>query len=245
MSPSSTSEDIDEYFIDAVKRHAKIPPCSAIALGLQFRHAAVTKSRSKHHRADKDLLFPPSLIRRLLTRENVLSVFGCKCTVCNNGLGDANLLSTPNLVQILTEKDGHEADNKRRLFSVLLFMGAGFVARRLCAMHTEGLDIAPHEEVLRRELFTPLQSRGLFRSSKDPTAHFISIFNEARKIFEAPKFEIGNDDTFVAYKNLPFLKDTPLGDHSQKPPDRGRLFSFEIHREFCGKNIPVCVFGDL
>jgi hypothetical protein len=230
---------VREDFIELVEKQIKSQrsgKCTSIAEIEELRKEAVKKKfRSKHDSRDTNLLFPPTVIRTFLSKERVESVLGCKCAVCKRFLDDNADTVNSSLVKKLTQTNG---DDARRLFSVLLFMGAGFTARHLCGIHFTGLDITPQEAEL-RVLFSRVQARGLWPDEGDLASRFIAIFKEARSIFEVPTFELGNHDTlttdtFRSHENLPFLNEKPLGD-----PARAPLWSFEIHEEFRGKSIPV------
>jgi hypothetical protein len=233
--------DIDKYFSKTVEGHGQPPPCSSIKLMGKLRKEAVVKKGSEHDKNDKNLLFPPKHIWEFLSKEKVLSVFCCKCAFCSAVPGSVDSVGLSNLAETLAGKaaNGEHDRTKRRLFCVLLFMGAGFLARHLCKIHTEGTDITPQKNIL-EGLLTPLKTCGLFRDadgeSRDIASHFMDIFGEARKIFEAPKFKSGDDETFMQNENLPFLKDAPLLDRSDKS---SRLFAFEIHPEYHGQDVPV------
>jgi hypothetical protein len=238
-------EDIDDYFSKTVEDHGRSPPCNSIALMEKLRKEAVVKKKeSKHDRRDKNLLFPPEHIWKFLSKDKVLFVFSCKCDFCEAVPGTADPVGVSDLAEALAGTAANEAHDrtKRRLFCVLLFMGAGFLARHLCEIHTEGTGITPSEDTL-RGLLIPLETRRLFRDtdreSKDITSRFMDIFGEARKIFEAPKFKFGDNGTFMQNENLPFLKEEPLPflDRSGK---NSRLFTFEIHSEYHEQDFPVC-----
>ncbi|KFY68231.1 hypothetical protein V498_10696 [Pseudogymnoascus sp. VKM F-4517 (FW-2822)] len=226
---------INEYFIDAIKIHATNPSCSSVALTDQLRDAAVTKNGNKRDKSDRNLLFPPNTIMTFLTNEIVKSVLGCNCSICKDPPGGRDVLSDSSLVDILTRKTGVDADETRRKFCVLLFMGAGFTARHVCSFDNRGLEISHQATILRVDLFEPLHSRGLFNGltlSEDLTARFIEIFKEAQQVFHTPKLNVGDFKKTFVNVNLPFLREESLLEEA----DRGRaqIYKFDIHPEFQG-----------
>lgn len=234
--------DIDDYFVKAVRKHAQDPPCFSIKLRKKLRSAAVPKNGGNNDRTDSNLLFPPSIIQRVLfdSEENVKSVLGCKCAICKDPPGGRDIPSDATLTDVLTRNPGGEADDKRRSFSALLFMGAGFAVRHICTFYLRGLEIAGQRDILQQQLFQPLRERGFFQDPEDLATLFITIFKEAFQIFNAPKIDIGDYQKFVDV-NLPFLNEKQLGDHSADRLDHGRFYIFEVHSEFRGQSVPVCL----
>jgi hypothetical protein len=231
---------IDEYFIDAIKRHARNPSCSSVALRDQLRAAAVTKNGDKYDKGDRNLLFPPNTIMTFLTEGNVKSVLGCNCSICKDPPGGRDVLSDGSLFDILTRKTGVDADETRRKFCVLLFMGAGFTARHVCSFDNRGLEISHQVTILREDLFGPLHGRGLFNDltrSEDLTARFIRIFKEAQRVFHVPKFNVGDFKKTFVNVNLPFLREESLLKDADRH-GRAQIYKFDIHPEFQG-SLPV------
>lgn len=234
---------LDEYFV-TIGEHAKDPSCSSVALRNKLRDIAVTKDGSKHNKSDGNLLFPPSIIKTFLTKGNVQSVLGCNCRICQKPPGGRDVLSEQSLIDILTQKRGLDADETRRKFCVLLFMGAGFTARHVCSFDNRGLQIADQSPILQNNLFGPLQDRGLFNDltrSEDLTKRFISIFREARRVFNTPILHVGDFGKILVDVNLPFLQEKPLFEEADRH-GRAQLYNFVIHHEFQG-SLPVrCIF---
>jgi hypothetical protein len=231
---------IDEYFIDAIETHARNPSCSSVALRDQLRAAAVTKNGDKHNKSDSNLLFPPKTITTFLTKENVKSVLRCNCSICKDPPGGRDVLSDGSLFDILTRKTGLDADETRRKFCVLLFMGAGFTARHVCSFDNRGLEISDQATILRDDLFGPLHARGLFNDlthSEGLTARFIKIFKEAQQVFHTPKLDVGDFKKTFVNVNLPFLREESLFDAADRH-GRAQIYKFDIHHEFQG-SLPV------
>ena len=231
---------INEYFINTIKSHTGNHPCASVNLAIVLRNQAVTKNEDEYDRSERNLLFPPSTIKRFLTEQNVKSILGCICCICKEPPGGRDNLSDHSLTDILSRKTGTDADQTRRKFCVLLFMGAGFTARHVCSFDNRGLEISHQRQILRDELFGPLYDRGLFNdlpSSEDLTARFIDIFTQAHRLFHTPKLNAGDFNKRFLDVNLPFLKEEPLfGDADRH--GRARVYKLDIHPEFNG-SLPV------
>ena len=239
MSPALDS--IDEYFIDAIAEHARHPPCASVALRDQLRAVAVTKNGNKYVKSDENLLFPSDTITKFLkTERNVKSVLGCNCNICKDLPGGRDILSDQTLFDILTQKTGVDADQTRRIFCVLLFMGAGFTARHVCSFDNRGLEVSHQATILQQDLFGPLQGRGLFNNltrSEDLTARFVGIFQEARRVFHTPKLDVGDFRKTFVNVNLPFLREKSLLGNADRH-GRAQIYKFDIHPEYQG-SLPV------
>ena len=231
---------IDEYFIDAIEKHARNPLCSSVALRDRLRAAAVSKNGNKYDKGDWNLLFPPNTIMTFLTEEKVQAVLRCNCSICKNPPGGRDVLSDSSLFDILTRKTGVDADETRRKFCVLLFMGAGFTARHVCSFDNRGLEISHQAAILRKDLFGPLHSRGLFSDlirPEDLTTRFIEIFKEAQRVFHTPNFNVGDFKKTFLNVNLPFLREESLLKDDDRH-GRAQIYKFDIHPEFQG-SLPV------
>jgi hypothetical protein len=231
---------IDEYFINTIKIHTRNHPCSSVDLRDRLRGEAVTKNGDEYDRGEKNLLFPPNTIKRFLTEENVKSVLRCNCSICVDPPGGRDVLSDDSLIDILSRKIGFDADETRRKFCILLFMGAGFTARHVCSFDNRGLEISHQRPILRDDLFGPLHGRGIFNKLSSPddlTARFIEIFTRANRVFHTPKLSVGDFKKIFVDVNLPFLREEPLlGDADRH--GRAGVYKFDIHPEFQG-SLPV------
>ncbi len=175
-----------------------------------------------------------------LTKGTVKAILGCNCNICKNPPGGRDVLSDGSLFDILTRKTGVDADETRRKFCVLLFMGAGFAARHVCSFDNRGLEISHQATILREDLFGPLHERGLFNDltrSEDLTARFIEIFKEAQCVFHTPKFDLGDFKKTFVNVNLPFLREESLVEDADRH-GRAQVYKFDIHPEFQG-SLPV------
>lgn len=231
---------INEYFISAIKKYSRDPSCSSVALRDQLRDAAVTKNGDEYNKSEKNLLFPPTTITTFLTKTSVKSVLGCNCSICKDPPGGRDVLSDSSLFDILTRKTGVDADETRRKFCVLLFMGAGFTARHVCSFDNRGLEISDQATILREDLFGPLHGRGLFNDltrSEDLTTRFIEIFREAQRVFRTPKLNAGDFNKTFVNVNLPFLHEEALLEDADRH-GRAQIYKFDIHPEFRG-SLPV------
>jgi hypothetical protein len=232
------SKDIVPYdFVDAVEKQTQ--RCASIAAIDELRKEAVKKGfQSRNDRSDANLLFPPTLLQKFLSKEQrrLELILGCQCAICKCFSDHSSVTVNTTLINRLRHQN---EDDLRRLFAALLFMGAGFIARHLCGIHTNGLDLGPQEADIRKQ-FSRAREQKLWTKKGDPDAdRLLAIFEEARKVFEVPRFDPGDHETLARYKfrgheNLPFLNEQPLGN-----PGRSRVWSFEIHPEYRGENVPV------
>jgi hypothetical protein len=238
----SRSDDLD-FFVKAVKSCTN-NKCESLSLRKALIKNAVRKNGEWDDRTIKNLLFPPSIIEKVLSREKVKGVLGCHCRICKHPPGERDLLSDATLTDAVTTKVGGEADTQRRLFAVLIYMGAGFAIRHVCSFHTRGLELTTQlqGESLREELFKPLQKSEILPDGVDVTGIFTSIFERIMQLFAAPRLEIASHETDLRGKNLPFIHTEEMGNKVDKS-SFGRLFAFEIHPEFRGKSIPVCLLS--
>jgi hypothetical protein len=174
------------------------------------------------------------VLEKTLTVAKVRTLlFSCPCTLCRSVEG-RDLSSVEFLVDAITKKEG---ETERRLFALLVFIGAGFSVRHICSFHGRGK--SAQESSLQSQLFEPLQrvSKGIFPSAEETTHIFNSIYKKNWPLFDTPIMRIGSHITSLSGENLPFLDEKPLeGDKSSY----GSLFSFTIHREFRGDKVPVC-----
>lgn len=232
-TPSPNISIDGEFFIDAAAQLPG-PRCASHELSTELRGVAKKKNGKAHDKSDENLLFPPSIIQKTLVRENIKRVLGCNCVLCSSVRG-RDLLTDEILTDAITTDDG---DEQRRLFALLVFIGAGFAARHVCSFHTRGWDITAREASIKSELFEPLRSatRGIFPPPAEITHIFIAIFKKAWPLFSTPLMKIGNHVTSLSGENLPFLNERPLDADTSS---FGSMYVFEIHPEFRGPNVPV------
>ncbi|PMD43575.1 kinase-like protein [Hyaloscypha variabilis F] len=229
---SVTSKDIVPCdFINAIKKQR----CASITAIDELRREAVQKG-SRHDWSDANLLFPPTLLQKFLSNKQRLElILGCQCAICKCFSDGSSVAVNTTLINRLRHQN---EDDLRRLFVALLFMGAGFIARHLCGIHTNGLDLGPQEADI-QALFSRARQQDLWTKKRDPNAdRLLAIFKDTRKIFQVPKFDLPDQDILVTKKfrgheNLPFLNEQPLGNQ-----DRAHIWSFEIHSEYRGENVP-------
>ena len=232
-----------DYFVAAVKSYTdRSSRCESLSLRKSLIKNAVRKNGEKDNRTPKNLLFPPSFIKEVLSRGKVEGVLGCQCRICKHPAGERDRLIDTALIDAVTAT-GNGADLQRRLFAALIYMGTGFATRRVCSFHTSGSELTTQQvESLREELFRPLQESTILPSDVDVTNIFKKIFEETMQIFAAPRLEIASIGTDLRGKNLPFINTVEMGNKADKS-SFGRLFAFEIHPEFRDENIPVCLFS--
>jgi hypothetical protein len=230
--PTNISVDGD-FFIDAAAQLPG-PRCASHELSAELRSVAKKKNGETHDKSNRNLLFPPSVIQRTLVRDKIKRVLGCNCKLCSSVRG-RDLLTDEILTDAITTEDG---DEQRKLFALLVFIGAGFAARHVCSFHTRGWDITAREASIRSELFEPLGSatRGIFPSPAEVTNIFIATFKQTWPLFSTPMMKIGNHVTSLSGENLPFLNERPLDADTSS---FGSMYVFEIHPEFRGPNVPV------
>jgi len=184
---------------------------------------------------DENLLFPPSIIQNSLTREKVRAILTCECSLCASVNG-RELLSDNSLVDAVTAKKG---DEQRKLFALLVFMGAGFAVRHICSYNTRGWEIENNQPTIQAQLFEPLvqitQESKIFPSPAQVTRDFISIYKKMWLLFDSPTMHMANVITNYDGANLPFIDRSLTADKGAF----GSIYGFEIHAEFRGDNIPV------
>ncbi|PMD57433.1 kinase-like protein [Hyaloscypha bicolor E] len=227
-----TEADMD-FFLEALSR---LPGdrCQSLRLHDVLRKEAVKKNGKKKDETTENLLFPPSVIDRILVEKEIRSIVTCVCIVCRSVKGRERLADDV-LVEAVTAGDGHE---QRKLFALLVFMGAGFAARHICSFPPRGWDLSSRESSIQSQLFEPLDrvSTDIFSSPEKATRIFTSVFKQTWQVFDAPTMQIGSLITNLDGANLPFINEAPLkGDKGAF----GSLYSFEIHPEFSGYNVPA------
>lgn len=213
------------------QNHKQSPPCLSVRLIADLRALADTKT-SENNRADYELLFPPKVIENLIFNTNALSLLRCSCVFCMVDSGSDDPPQIPNLMERL-KKD--EEQENRRLFCVLVFMGAGCLARQLCSVHNRGDGISPQDITLDGILKQILLIKG-----RNLASRFKLVFNEVRTIFGAPNIEIGYDIDFTD-THLPFLNERPLRLKSNREGTSSKLIGFEIHTGYRGQYVLVCM----
>jgi hypothetical protein len=230
-----------DYFVTVVRSYTD-RKCESLSLRKTLIRNAVRKNGEKDDPTPNNLLFPPSLIKEVLSQGKVKGVLGCECRICKYPPGRRDRLSDTTLTDALTAT-GNWADSQRRLFAALIYMGTGFATRRVCSLHTSGSELTTHQlESLREELFRPLQESTALPSDDDVTDIFKKIFEETMQIFDAPRLQIASFGSDLRGKNLPFINTMEMGNKADKS-SFGRLFAFEIHPEFRDENIPVYLFS--
>jgi hypothetical protein len=190
---------------------------------------AVKKNGKQRDMSDENLLFPPSTIEKILGREKVRAILTCECTLCASVMG-RELLSDDSLVDAVTAKKG---DGLRKLFALLVFMGAGFAVRHICSYNTRGWEIENNQLTIQSQLFEPLVQ--IFSNPAEVTQDFISIYKKMWLLFDSPIMRMRNVKTIYNGANLPFIDRSLTADKGAF----GSIYGFEIHPEFRGDNIPV------
>ena len=228
----------EESFFVGVAHRVSNPRCFSLILREELIKAAVKKNGDPRDMRDKNLLFPPTIVRKALDRDRVAKVLGCKCSICCSVKG-RDLLTDNILIDAVTTEEG---DEQRQLFAVLVFMGAGFAARHLCSFHTRGWDVATRKDSIRSTLFEPLnlgRVTGMARDFPAPqqvTEIFLALYRQFWRLFASPMMKLGSHETNLSGENLPFVN---VGRLSNDKSSFGSLFTFEIHEEFRGAKIPV------
>lgn len=228
---ADSSFDIDSDFYDAVKKYTKKESnrCEILQLRDNLMKAAIPKNTHKTNQMAYNLLFPPSVLREICTKQAVKSLLDCTCKICSALPGGKSQLRDNNLANGITT-DG--ASERLLLFALLIYMGAGFAVREVCFTVVSGLDISALEEFLRKEFFPHLDNKGISLSDKDTTSRFLEIFKQACRVFNTPFFASrrGGTEKFIDL-NLPFIGENRVGDSN--------LWRFTIHSEFCESELRV------
>lgn len=207
--------------------------CYSLTLRDELLKAAIKKNGRKWDQSADNLLFPPSIIEKKLGREKVRAILTCECTLCASVKG-RELLSDNSLVDAVTAKKG---DEQRKLFALLVFMGAGFAVRHICSYNTRGWDIEHHQPTIQSQLFEPLAriTDNIFPIPAQVARDFISIYKQMWLLFDSPTMHMGNVKTKYDGANLPFIDRVLTADKGAF----GSIYCFEIHAEFRGDKIPV------
>lgn len=203
--------------------------CYSLTLRDELLKAAVKKNGKERDMTDENLLFPPSIIQNILEREKVRAILTCECTLCASVMG-RELLSDGSLVDAVTARRG---GGLRKLFALLVFMGAGFAVRHICSYSTRGWEIENNQPTIQSQLFKPLAQ--IFLNPAEVTRDFISIYKKMWLLFDSPIMRMQNVETIYNGANLPFIDRSLTVDEGAF----GSIYGFEIHPEFRGDNIPV------
>lgn len=220
---------------------AQINRCSTYHLRQTLRLHAVHKDGSPDNASTSNLLFPPSMIQEQLDFEPVKKIINCACAVCNPVI----VIEPRNDARLISEI--RDEPGSRVLLAILIHMGAGFAMRLL---HYHGLGrgndfniqavLERNPNNLKSKLFQNLS--GLFGSqpalSVDGLAkYFCLIFAENKQLFTPPFFR--EEDVFREIplnSNLPFIEENEL---RSRESSAARLYSFQIHNEFCSPALSV------
>jgi len=236
ISPTTSKQSSDqvyssEHFVDILVRNGK--RCVSLVIRDDLIKHAVKKDGDNRNLVDGNLIFPPSILRNFLDERVVRTVLGCKCNICEAATR-GNLFDDKYLIDTLIKRDG-EGPYKRILFGTLIHMGTPYATRHICSFNTRGRALSGQNETLSRELFDPLRQKGFLPSTDNPVEAFISNYGRIEHLFNNPRMEFQNVNTRYYSENLPFIRQSLLGNVNSS---FGRLYSFEIHEEFCGVNIP-------
>jgi serine/threonine protein kinase len=192
--------------------------CRSIKSRNDLWERAVRKDGESKNGADKNLLFPRALIEAVLTREEMVRILGCQCSLCikqaPEPMFNANL---PHHIM--------QAWNKRRAFAILVYMGTTFATRLFFTrgLGTDGFNLA---DAL-RTLSLPRNT-----NTKDYFNNFTKVFESTKFLFEPPVFQKQNVwSKFTDDHNLPFLFEKPI--QKGLPSSFGTLYSFWLHKDFC------------
>jgi hypothetical protein len=208
--------------------------CVSLVLRDELIKEAVKKDGNPLNGGDKNLLFPPRIIRKVLSEDKVKDVLKCPCHICRAVKG-RDPLTDDKLKDAVTKHD-----EQRRLFAVLVFMGAGFAARHLCSFHTSGWDSNTRKDSIQSHLFKPLSSSiGIaerFSKPKEVTETFLHTLETFWRLFASPTMTLKSHETNLSGENLPFIEEEELNSDN---PQNSKLFTFKIDEEFKDTNIPV------
>jgi len=119
---ASPFESEDSFFIKAAHRLSN-PNCFSLIVREELIKSAVRKNGSSRDEMDENLLFPPSIIRKVLVREKVAKMFGCKCTMCHSVKG-REILTDNQLIDVVTAEEG--AVQRKEFDSFSCFRTFGF-----------------------------------------------------------------------------------------------------------------------
>lgn len=231
---SSTFPSDESFFVKAASKLR--PQCASLDLRNGLIEHAVRKDGVFRNAVDRNLLFPPSIIQNVLSKDKMNNVLNCRCKICcavkgrDQGRDQGRDLLISNIL-----KD----DRQRRLSAVLVFMGAGFAARYIFSLSTRGFGFNICEDSIKSKLFEPLSSADVAETFSNPeqvTKNFLHTLKIFYRLFDSPKMTLESNHTDLSGENLPFIDEKELNSDN---PQNSKLFTFKIHREFKDTNIPV------
>lgn len=223
-----------EDFLSLARKHG----CSTYQLRRSLRQHAVHKDGSWHNASDSNLLFPPSMVQKQLDFESIKKVLNCFCAVCN-----PVIVTEPfNDAQLISEI--RDEPGSRIMLAILIHMGAGF-AMRLLDFHGLGkhndfdiVAVFERNPNLKSKLFQNHSNLlGPAWSVDELATNFCSIFGENLQLFHPPFFREGDIFREIPFNsNLPFIGET---EPRSRESSFARLYSFQIHKEFCSSALSV------
>ena len=181
---------------------------------------AVRKDGDEANGGERNLLFPPSRIKTVLTLEEMQAVLGCTCLLCRRQGPEPMFIAKIPL-------DMMQDWNKRLGFAILVYMGATYAAKTFFShgLGTRGFDL----DRAMRSLILP---NGI--NTTTFYSDFQKVFQSTKVLFEPAHFEEGSPwSTFAEDQNLPFLFEYEIRSESSS----GKMYSFWLHQEFC-TNLP-------
>ena len=226
-----------DQFLSLAIRHK----CCTTQLRNTLRKHAVRKNGSREDARNSNLLFPPSMIQIHLPFESVQKIVNCSCDVCRPVIVSEPFNDT-RLINEIKDEPG-----SRIMIAILAHMGASFATRLL---HFHGLGRGNDFDVravfdrnpnLKSTLFQSLS--GLPRSRHAPSVDdlattFCRTFAETKQLFIPPSFQEGEVFREIpSNSHLPFVNETDL---SGRNWSSARLYTFQIHKEFCSSDLSVC-----
>jgi hypothetical protein len=221
--------------------------CESLKLRERLLQGAVRKDGKRMNADPSNLLFPPSLVNKILGQENreaVNMMLDCECFMCQELAKKTDQMPSHTLLGAITNEHGKA---QRILVARLIFMGAGFAIRQMIAYMTEGYNLRTLRAMgyqLKTDLFEPFKDvsnqkvNGILISFRDPsivTSQFSEIFDATWPIFNSPAFLPRSPRETLSGFHLPFIEETQIETESQL----GRLLKFKIHEEFRNSQVPV------
>ncbi|KAH8812192.1 kinase-like domain-containing protein [Xylogone sp. PMI_703] len=225
-----TDFESEESFFVKLAKSLPAPRCYSLAVRNKLITEAVKKNGSSRDERDENLLFPPSIIQKVLVHDTVARILSCKCVMCHSMVRET--LADKQLTNFVTAEGGEAL---RCRFAALTFMGAGFAARHICSFPTFD-DAQQSESSVKIFELLKVSLNDRVSTSSEISEGFWTSLPKVRRLFESPTIQIGSHLTNFTGKTLPFLKQQHLNNDRSS---FGTVFAFEIHKEFRGPNVPA------